>query len=70
MNDLSHYIEYFFPEDGIQGVFLVIIIVLSVGTALWVKLSTKERLDKKSGKMLNCWEQRWINKTPTDKNDD
>jgi len=59
MNGLLPYFSYMLPTDGIQAVFLIIIIVLSVGTALWVKISTRERKGKPS-----CWEIRWTNATP------
>ena len=65
MNGLFPYISYLIPTDGIQTVFLVIIVFLSVGTAIWVKLSTWQRKGKQ-----NCWEKRWINGTPTDTTDD
>lgn len=55
---LSDYFKYFVPQHGIEGVFLGIIIVLSVGTALWVWWSTRERKGR-----INCWEQRWTNNT-------
>lgn len=55
---LSDYFKYFVPQSGIEGVFLGIIIVLSVGTALGVWLSTRERKGR-----INCWEKRWTNNT-------
>ena len=61
---LSDYFKYFVPQDGIEGVFLGIIIVLSVGTALWVWWSTRERKGR-----INCWEKRWTNNTIETDND-
>lgn len=55
---LSDYFKYFVPQHGIEGVFLVIIIALGFGTALWVWWSTRERKGR-----INCWEQRWTNNT-------
>ena len=61
---LSDYFKYFVPQHGIEGVFLGIIIVLSVGTALWVWWSTRERKGR-----INCWEKRWTNNTIETDND-
>lgn len=55
---LSTYFKYFIPAHGIEWVFLVIIIALGFGTALWVWWSTRERKGR-----INCWEQRWTNNT-------
>lgn len=65
MNGLLPYLSYLKPTDGIQTVFLVIIILLSVGTAVWVKFSTRSRKGKPC-----CWEIRWTNNTPTNTADD
>lgn len=65
MNGLLPYLSYLKPTDGIQTVFLVIIILLSVGTAVWVKFSTKSHKGKPC-----CWEIRWTNNTPTNTTDD
>lgn len=55
---LSTYFKFFVPSHGIEWVFLVIIIALGFGTALWVWWSTRERKGR-----INCWEQRWTNNT-------
>lgn len=55
---LFNYLEYFIPKSGIEVVFLLVIVILSVGTAFWVRWSTKERKGR-----INCWEQRWTNNT-------
>ena len=67
---MGPYIKYLVPTDAIQTVFLAIIGFLCVGTAIWVKISTKKRIDKTTGKKISCWEIRWTNNTPTDKGDD
>ncbi len=65
MEGLLPYFTYLIPTDQIQEVFLAIIVFLSVGTAVWVKLCTWQRKGK-----TNCWEKRWTNNTPTDETDD
>lgn len=65
MNGLFPYLTYLKPTDGIQTTFLAIIVILSVGTAIWVKFSTRTRKGRPS-----CWEIRWTNDTPTDTADD
>jgi len=65
MSGLLPYFNYLLPSDGIQSVFLALVIFLSVGTALWVKLSTRPKKGKPS-----CWEIRWTNNTPTNTADD
>lgn len=67
---MDSYIKYFVPTDAIQVVFLVVILFLCFGTAIWVKTSTKKRIDKTTKKKISCWEIRWTNNTPTDKDDD
>ena len=56
---MGPYIKYLVPTDAIQTVFLAIIVFLCVGTAIWVKISTKKRIDKTTGKKISCWEIRW-----------
>lgn len=60
-----NYLSYLKPTEDIQIVFLVTIFLLSVGTAAWVKYSTRSRKGKPC-----CWEIRWTNNTPTNTADD
>lgn len=50
------YILFLIPTDGIQALFLLVIAGLSIGTAIWVHLSTR----KKTGlEWKNNWERNW-----------
>ena len=50
------YILFLIPTDGIQALFLFVIAGLSIGTAIWVHLSTR----KKTGlEWKNNWERNW-----------
>lgn len=54
------YFAYLVPSDNIQLIFLVIIAGLSLGTAIWVRLTAKEK----------AWDNVWQNGTLDDKKDD
>ncbi len=49
------YVFFLVPTDGIQLLFLLVIAGLSVGTAIWVHLSTRE----KTGTWTSNWERNW-----------